>query len=339
MEKTIEKIMLHNGEISFGDVVEKSRKIQEKCTDYIMTGAHIAKVRQDAEMFRYYTPDGEVREVTFSDHSFNQLCTHLGINSSYMSRCIEKEKPELAAYNINEWLKDNDRDFFIREYEDTENESLIPAMRGMLTPKYSVLDTPDILDIVGESMNLDNYLIKGSFITPERFHLRLVDAERLPIDGEDLFGGISIDTSDVGRCGLIVQYFVFKQVCTNGLCVSRGGGMLYRQKHIGIHKDEFYLTLQSKLKDVNEFQKGLVQEIITAKKEQLDDMSVEKILAQLKAAQGIGDKKIENIINLMDVKYGRNRFGLINGITEVAQDYSLDKRLELERYAGRLLAA
>lgn len=337
MEKTIEKIMLHNGEISFSDVVEKSRKIQEKCTDYTMTGARIAKVSQDVNKFRYYTPDLQTRIVTFSDHSFNQLCTHLGINSSYMSRCIEKEKPELAAYNVNEWLKDNDRDFFIREYQD--DESGICKMRGMLTPRYSVLDTPDILDIIGESMNLDNYLIKGSFITPERFHLRLVDAERLPIDGEDLFGGISIDTSDVGRCGLMVQYFVFKQVCTNGLCVSRGGGMLYRQKHIGINKDEFALTLQGKLKDVNEFQKELVQEIISAKREHLCNMDVEKILAQLKIAQGIGDKKIENIINLMDTRYGRNRFGLINGITEVAQEYSLDKRLELERYAGKLLVA
>lgn len=335
MEKTIENIMLHNGEISFTDVVNKSSAIQQKCTDYIMTGKEIARVTDDAKWFNYCTEEGQERTVSFSDHSFNQLSTHLGISSSYMNRCIEGGKAELAALNFNEWLKDNDRDFLIREYEKDNGQ----GMRGMLTTKYSILDTPDILDIVGDSMNFDNYIIKGSFINPERFHLRLVDAERLPIDGEDLFGGISIDTSDVGRCGLMVQYFVFKQVCTNGLCISRGGGMLYRQKHIGIRKDEFALNLRNNLQDLNDFQKDLIRSIVTAKNEQMNDFSIEKVLAQLKAAQGIGDKKIAEIVSLMDIKYGRNKFGLINGITEVAQGYSLDKRLELERYAGNLLAA
>ena len=43
----------------------------------------------------------------------------------------------------------------------------------------------------------------------------------LPIDGEDLFAGITLDSSDVGRSGLYVRFFIYKQVCTNGLIIPK----------------------------------------------------------------------------------------------------------------------
>lgn len=41
----------------------------------------------------------------------------------------------------------------------------------------------------------------------------------------------------------------------------------------------------------------------------------------------------------MKDRYDMSRWGLINGITEVAQDFTLERRLELERMAGNLLVA
>ena len=41
----------------------------------------------------------------------------------------------------------------------------------------------------------------------------------------------------------------------------------------------------------------------------------------------------------MKPKYEDNIWGLINSITEVAQDFTLERRLELERIAGNLLVA
>ena len=38
-------------------------------------------------------------------------------------------------------------------------------------------------------------------------------------------------------------------------------------------------------------------------------------------------------------RYDMSRWGLINGITELAQDFTLERRLELERMAGNLLVA
>jgi len=41
----------------------------------------------------------------------------------------------------------------------------------------------------------------------------------------------------------------------------------------------------------------------------------------------------------MKTRYGMSRWGFINGITEVAQMYTLDRREELEQAAGKLLLA
>lgn len=42
-------------------------------------------------------------------------------------------------------------------------------------------------------------------------------------------------------------------------------------------------------------------------------------------------------MELMDNRYGKTKWGLVNSITEVAQDYTLDKREELEIAAGNIL--
>ena len=62
-------------------------------------------------------------------------------------------------------------------------------------------------------------------------------------------------------------------------------------------------------------------------------------MQKLKQKQGVSDKNLKKIVDLMDARYGVSKFGLINGITEVAQEYDLETRLELEKFAGNLLAA
>jgi hypothetical protein len=43
------------------------------------------------------------------------------------------------------------------------------------------------------------------------------------------------------------------------------------------------------------------------------------------------------VIVFMRQKYGTTHWGLVNSITDVAQQYSLERRLELEHIAGNLL--
>lgn len=46
----------------------------------------------------------------------------------------------------------------------------------------------------------------------------------------------------------------------------------------------------------------------------------------------------EGYIDLMFEKYGRTQWGLINILTELSQKFTLDKRIEIETFAGNLIA-
>ena len=316
--------------VTMDNIISRVKDIQSRCTD---SYSDQLKMVQDGRVIWYRDENGCFRQNKMSEFSFSQLCNHMGVPTSYMNTCFDKGKEELVKKNLNTWLNENEKTFFLRRYQKDDEV----VIRGMLTSKYTKFDSPEILDIVTDRLNVDDYDICGHFLNEERLHIRLKEKELLPIPGEDLFGGIMIDTSDVGRCGFRISYFVYKQICTNGLCLSKGGGLLYNQKHIGIRPDEVAAEINRNLTLLPKFREEIIAQIKASKNHEVSDLEIEKIMAKLKKQQGVGDKNLEKIISLMDTTYDRSRFGLINGITEVAQEYSLEKRIELERFAGNLL--
>lgn len=66
-------------------------------------------------------------------------------------------------------------------------------------------------------------------------------------------------------------------------------------------------------------------------------IDVEDLIEEIKTKTLLSDESVEEVIYLMDKNYGNNRWGMINGITEVAQKFTLDRRLQLEEIAGSML--
>ena len=62
-------------------------------------------------------------------------------------------------------------------------------------------------------------------------------------------------------------------------------------------------------------------------------------MSYIRQQTNLSNESAGKVIDLMQNRYGDNRWGYINAITEVAQDFTLERRLELERIAGNLLAA
>ena len=262
----------------------------------------------------------------------------IGVPVQYIEKCLKSGREVLARDNMNSWLSDYHKDLFIRCYKD--------KIRGVLSSKYSVCDSHEILEVLKDVVNLNKYTVKGSFINEERLHLRLIGNEKLPINGEDLFAGIFLDSSDVGRSILKVNFGIYKQVCTNGLIISRAGGTLFKQKHIGISSEDFYEGLYESMSNVDILVENAVSfvemasntssgyDVASLSKEEMEEFA-EEIRNRTKLSQ----EGAEKVINLMQYKYDSSKWGLINGITEVAQDYTLERRLELETIAGNLLTA
>lgn len=301
----------------FNKLKAEAQKIQSLTADYTV-GAKNLHMDDDLNIVF------DNMRMPMSAFASSGLCGKLKVPTVYFNRCAA-ENPQLAATNINSWLTDDSRDFMLRTYDG--------RIRGCLSASYSKFDAPDLLTALDEALGMDNYKLKGSFINEERLHIRMVEKEMLPIDGEDLFAGITIDSSDIGRSGLYVQFFIYKQVCTNGLIVPRSSGRLFRQKHIGISSEEFKEGLLDGLTKFDEIKESSIEMI----KRNKEIPTGEEILDEIKEKTKLTEDVVEEVIHLVDSSYDRSRWGIINGITEIAQNYSLERRLQLEAIAGEML--
>ena len=332
-EKVVDGKELLRMNTGVDSLIRRAGEIQDKCHDYLVKRTDGAPVFYKENQLCFQTEEGAFR-LPMSRYSLSQLSSKIGVPANYIQKCIDSGRIDLAADNINSWLDYYNKDLFIREYDG--------HVRGVLSSKYSVCDTPDIFKVLQETVNLPQYDVKGSFLNEERLHLRMVSRELLPINGEDLFPGLFIDSSDVGRNVLTVNFGVWKQVCTNGLIVSKGSGTLFEQKHIGITAEEFYKGLSNSLKNVDFLCENAVKMVEYAKNTEMHLLTkedFEHLTNSLRVNAKMSAEGAEKVIDLMQSKYDNTHWGFINSITEVAQDYTLERRLELERFAGGLLAA
>lgn len=319
-------------------LLDRANTIQSRCNDFNVSKVTLHNMMYKDGELHFISDDTGVEKYPMSRYALSQLGAKIGVPANYLQKCIDTGRLDLASDNVNSWIEDYQKDLFIREYDG--------HIRGILSSKYSVCDTPDILSVLRDTVDLSTYKIKGSFLNEERLHLRLVGREMLPIEGEDLFPGLFINSSDVGRNVLTVQFGIYKLVCTNGLTISKGAGTLFQQKHIGIKSEDFYEGLVASLKDVDMLCEHAVDLVEAARSRSshynvsnLSPEDFETFIAQIKGQTKLSSEGANKVINLMQTKYGDSRWGYINSLTEVAQDYTLERRLELEGIAGNLLAA
>lgn len=324
---------------SLDKLIIKANDIALNSHDFMVRNANNNNVRfNDLAGLTFMTEDNSILGLPISRYALGQLGSKIGVPVRYLDKCIQSGRIDLAQENVNSWLEDFNKDLFIREYNG--------SIRGVLSSKYAVCDSHEILQVVDDALDLSNYKIKGSYLNEERLHIRLIGKEMLPIEGEDLFAGLFIDSSDVGRSILTVKFGIYKQVCTNGLVIARAGGTLFEQKHIGISADEFHQGLVASLSRVDELTEYAIGSIQrtrerynhwSAESEYEDD--IKEFINYIRQQTNLSQDGASKVIDLMNTKYEDTRWGLINSITEVAQDYTLERRLELERIAGNMLVA
>lgn len=331
--------------ISFNDLFLKASGIQMNCHDYNVSNVTDKNIMMNSTSGSLmFLPDSNPfeesvrQELGMTRYAMSQLCSKIGVPVRYLEKCFEAGMIDLASDNVNAWLADYNKNLFIREYDG--------RIRGILSDRYMTLDTPEIMDVISDVVDSSTYSTKGYFLSPERFHARLVQHEMMNIAGEDLFAGIQIDSSDVGRSTLLVRFMIFKQVCTNGLCVSKGSGVLFEQRHIGISVDDFHAEFKESMSRIPILMQSATEFIEEARKTddkynigRFSQSQMDDFVSRMRLSTRLSDDSVAKVITMMQEKYSPTKWGLINSLTEVAQDFTLERRVELEKIAGDMLFA
>lgn len=335
-----------NAKVTLPDLLTKAHEIQEHCFDFDVKEVSGKNFRfcPETAMLKYQ-PDNsdEARVKEFTTHSMSQLCTKIGVPNRYIDKCIKAGNIQLAAENMNSWIDEYGRSLFIREYGE--------RVRAVLSDRYMVLDAPVILETLTDLVNPDDFTIRGFFLNEERFHARIVMNEMLQISGEDLFAGIQVDSSDVGRSIINIQFLIFKQVCTNGLIVSHADYELFKKRHLGNSQVDFQLDFQEAFTKLPELIDSVPRLVSNANKfdnsYDMSELVIEdkerkptKVERLLKDRYRFSQKEVETVLTVMKRgDYPVSQWGFINSLTDAAKQFTLERRLEIEKVAGQLLMA
>lgn len=337
------KEKLDKANVRFNDIFDKAADIEAERADFyvndVATNLWMDPV-DGSISFQHDSADGpEVENMKASSWALSQLSVKLGMPSGYAEKCIERGHPDLAAENVNTWLTEQNgnkrrktTDYLVRSYKG--------GIDGILSSNYTAFDTTKILDVIRKTINVDDYHVVGSYVSDERMHLRLIRDELLNVDDEDLYPGIFIDSSDVGRTALHISFGIWKKVCTNGLCISKVGGVLYHQRHMGISPIEVETEMVSRIKTIPQLitrSEDIIKAARTEKIDFKDEKVFEKMMNDIRRLSKVSEEDAKKVIELSQVRYGATRWGVVNAMTEVAQNFELDERIRIENAAGRLI--
>ena len=135
-----------------------------------------------------------------------------------------------------------------------------------------------------------------------------------------------------------MYYFLYRLVCDNGMTVTEKGGTLFRQAHVGSAMTEGKLELFNRaFMDIDYLNGSVIESIRKNREVHLSEYEMKLYLEKAKHALKMSDKVQEKLISIVAQKYDNSVWGLLNGITEVAQLHTLDTRIDYETFAGNTM--
>lgn len=309
---------------------------------------------------------GTANEWPLNHHAHTQLAEKVGIPYAYYDR-MRRDAPQLYQKNVNHWLQEEPDRRLIRIAEG--------HVRAVLSDRYRVgLDNYSLAFQVAEQAQAHNATVLQCDLSETRMQIRIgvpgareklgaMTAEireryahrnRVPppadLDADYAVPGLLVTNSEVGAGAFRVEPYVMRLVCWNGMI---GETSLYKV-HVGAKMDLGEVTyrddtlntadelVQKQVRDLiestftPEVLHAQVQKFLGAKTVEIKK-PVEVVDATTKYLR-LSDKKREDLLRYFSQE-GDTLFGLVNGVTRLAQDYEdPDQQSDYERAAGKILS-
>jgi hypothetical protein len=273
------------------------------------------------------TPAG--KSFPFTRWGLLQTCTRLDVPADYVKRCIAHDLSDVAAHNLNTWVPKLRGDLLFR--------TVSGRIRATLSDRYAVFDNEEVLDVLESVFPSGQYGVQSFVVDGEDMTLRIVSNEMLRIDGEDLFAGLQITNSEVGRGCVALEMFLFKYACTNGMLFGKVGVTSYSRRHIGSVS-----VVDEVTRILGEFPAGVEQiktAVESARRVKMSTDLLHTLTEEFRKDARADDSLIDTVTGVMVNKYSPTVWGFANALTEVAQEFVEQRQMELERYAAHLVTS
>ena len=321
------------GKVTLKELVETAGEFGSRWTDTFVDNSQKPNFALNEQMQIEYVGGGTTRTADITEDAFQQLCTRIGgAPAGYLTKCAENGMTDLAIQNFQAWSEQYHTPMMFREYDG--------SVRAALSAQYERYDAWKILKDLRYTIDEKRFEPVQVHMSPERFTARFVDFTPLKVqENSELYAGFSVTSSDVGDSGLKIVFFLYRCVCRNGMLIPSSNGVAYRGSHRG---QEMRMSKVASFAGIFNSIDTVIEEIpaqISAKQHKLSSDDLKYLLATAKAKVRMTDENAQAVTSLIGTVYPQTEWGFMNAVTEAAQTYELERRMELEQYAGSLLVA
>ena len=263
----------------------------------------------------------EMPEFSLSDTATLQMCQRLEIPVKYYRRLTDGMKATVANYDL---VRQNGKSFLVRGKGEW--------MRAFLSSEYVAYNNAEISETVESLLSKGDVSIK-SFVLEETHMFLKIISEEIWDKESGLKAGIMIGNSEVGMGSVSVEPFVFRKPCTNDLIVSQERS--FRHAHIHLTPWELTCRMAQAVSEGFRVSSDALNAFLKAREVKVVDPLevIRKIAEERKFSQKFADETVSSYL----AEPEENWFGVINAFTRAAQGLAPLQRIEMERFAGRLL--
>ena len=263
-----------------------------------------------------------------TDHSLNQLCGKLEIGTQYLRKCLPVSQ-ELVAHNLNFWINNSkEKELMLRTYDTAP----INEARAICSNRYKRIDN-DV--VANHSLNklMDLGLdIKYSHYDRDTLNITAVNPklEGEVTKGDVVQSGVTITNSEIGSGSLIIQPFIYRLVCTNGMVAPRYLNRFY-SRHVGkividASNDDQYITIIEKMQkqidlvNSEDVWAESFQGLLKSRKQKINSHQI----VQLAKRHGVTESERADIFGKLNKYVGdtftTSKYELANAITNMGND-------------------
>lgn len=334
-------------------LAEELTRRQETKKDYVVDTRRMSfNTEGENSTLSFDLPSGDTDGGPINSHAHGQIADRLKIPKRYYDR-MRTEAPGLLDANVSHW--------FYNQPETRLVRMLDGDVRALLSDTYRRLDDYDlmqyVLPIFGE---IEGLQFQVAALTDTRLYIRAIlpTLEReLASLGDIVQAGVALRNSEVGRGALVVEPFIWRLACLNGMTVP---DKKLRKYHLGSRLEESQEVYQVfsqetiALDDAAFFAK--TGDMVRAA---LNETQFEIIVDQLKEASGgeqierpveatkvlaqnfsLTQDEETNVLQFLVTGGDLSRFGASQAITAAAKSAeSFDRQAEMEEFGGALVLA
>ena len=311
-------------------------------------------VKPESEI-RLKDVDTLVDGTPLTDSGMNSLRVFADMPSSIISFLKEREyNDDLVKYMNTEldrretqWNNKGKekRTFNVRIRHDGEGNNVV---RAIVSERYGVIDNSEAMEMVANALpSLNDALASHLFNDGDDIYGNILLPDYMKSEPDSDYGvGIAFKNSEIRNSTFKISPFLFRAICLNGMIWGRMNSEInVNQRHMG------------KI-DLGDLQLQVTQAIKVALTQGNDMLTLLGYAKQVKVtnpvaviAQLARDEKMtieqgklwhKGYLDSLHERHGdvheKSAFGIINGLTRSAQDYTGASREEMETLASKILA-